>query len=242
MMPPARCQPPSPPAQDARHIDGGAKVHLLAELIAADEAHLGQQADAGRQQPDPGRRHAVHTVRHPAQQRQRQQPAQPFLGGRQRRGGGGLLRAPGRVAEHPGDATGQQHALQDAQHRRVQPQIGQIAQLQPVAALDAASHDQVGHVGRQDGRGQLEGAEAHRQRQPDAATAAGRQADAVGIGQHDGHQQRDAPHVRRHDEGQQIGQRDHAGRHGQVAPARRRDSRPAMRSARPVYFSARPST
>ena len=164
--------------QDARHIDGGAKVHLLAELIAADEAHRA----AGRRRPTAARsRPATRRAHCPSPSPATSAPAaSPAVSRRPTARGGGAPRAwacrgtsrrCNRSAARPSGCPAPARAATDRQ----------IAQLQPVAALDAASHDQVGHVGRQDGRGQLEGAEAHRQRQPDAATAAGRQADAVGI-------------------------------------------------------------
>ena len=105
--------------------------------------------------------------------------------------------------------------------------------MDTVRAFRRATHHQIRHVGGQNRRRQLKGAEPHRQRQAEPAAAAVGNARAAGHRRHDRHQQRDAPHVGRHHERQGVAQEYHAGDHprpGVGEPGRQRLRRPVRQS------------
>jgi len=91
----------------------------------------------------------------------------------------------------------------------VQRKVGQVGEVDAVRRFCRAGHDQVGHVGRQNGGGQLERTEADCQRQADPPPGAFRQPGLIRKRHDDRHQQRDAAHVGRHDEREGIGQQHH---------------------------------
>ncbi|CCK16513.1 Parallel beta-helix repeat protein [Cronobacter universalis NCTC 9529] len=221
--------------QNARHIDAGAHVDAACELIAGNKPDARQKRDDRRRKARPRRADAVPALGDPQRQHHQQQPAEAFFRAAHRRRGGQLARRLRLAGKEPADKRNQHRALEQSQHWRVQQQIGQIVKVNAERAFRRAAHHQIGHVGGQNSGGELERAEAHRQRQAVPAAGVFFDTGAFRHRRHDGHQQRDAPHVRRHDERQRIAEQHHARHHLPPGIGQPRRQRPRCPVRKPRF-------
>ena len=122
----------------------------------------------------------------------------------------------------------------------MQQQVIAIERFQPIERIRSPDHDQVGHIGRHDTKAWQEGPETRGHGDADAPARPFAEAKDIGQPQCHRHQQHDATHRRRHDEGEAQRHAHQAGQHPEIADphASRQRARHTGTKPRVPYGSA----